>query len=82
MRHYLGADLFSKDEEVRSDINIHQHGRVWVCKCKNWIGSGLTREEAIENYREIASRDVDILSEKVENDLAESRRKHQELWNY
>ncbi|GMX64428.1 hypothetical protein Elgi_36970 [Paenibacillus elgii] len=78
--------IFSIEESLTqrktNDIEIYQNGHMWVCIDKEIIGIGEKRNDAIENYKYWLNKKYELLKEKVERDLEESRRKHRELWNY
>lgn len=62
---------------------IWQHKANWIVKDSkgNWA-IGVTREGAIENYKQLLDRKITVLNEKIERDKAEMKRRHRELWNY
>lgn len=80
----LFSDIADLLNPIRDGIKYYrQHKAGWIVQdSEGYSAIGMTREQAIENYSQLLDRKVAVLSEKVERDRAEMKRRHRELWNY
>jgi len=76
------ADLLNpKKDEIQ--YYIWQHKKGWIVQdSKGNSVIGLTREQAIENYKQLLDKKIADLTKKVERDQAEMKGRHRKLWNY